>query len=394
MKDPLQNFKDNHKNLHQFFKYATIGATATIIDLSGLYIFVEYANFSVIPAAVLSFLIANITSFLLNKNWTFQNTSKNYRKQYIKFLIVSLGGLLLTVGFMSVFVNIFKIWYMLAKILTSLVVMFWNFLGNKLWTFKLQNLFLQILNEFPFELSIVIPAYNEQNRIAKTLNAIENYVQQKNTKAEILVVSDGSDDNTNEVVEELSARIPNLKLLSYPKNRGKGFAVKTGIKNSHGRYILITDADNSTPIEEYEKLLKTLKQTDSQIAIGSRYLKDSDIQIKQPKYRILLGRLGNRLIQFFLLEGIQDTQCGFKLFENKCAKEIFAMQKIHRFGFDMEALVIAKTLGYKVIEVPVSWLNSEGSRVRPIKDGLITLKDLIYIKLNLLSGRYNNEQFK
>ena len=221
---------------------------------------------------------------------------------------------------------------------------------------------------------------------------ISDYIFEKNLNTEIIVVDDGSKDRTTEVIKHYQGKIKNLKLIALGKNYGKGYAVKKGIDESKGKYILFTDADNSTPIEEFEKLFKELKENDAQIAIGSRYLSDSKVKIAQPRYRILMGRMGNILIRIFLIDGIKDTQCGFKLFTHEAAREIFSLQKVRRFGFDMEALVVASSLGHKIIEVPVSWFNSAESRVRPIKDAFITLKDLVYIKLNLLSGRYRVEK--
>ncbi len=148
----------------------------------------------------------------------------------------------------------------------------------------------------------------------------------------------------------------------------------------------MTDADNSTPIEEYASLIQKMRKND--IAIGSRYLKNSQVKRKQSASRIAIGRIGNFLIQMFLVDGITDTQCGFKLFTHHSAKEIFFRQKVTRFGFDVEVLVIANTLNYSIAEVPVSWFNSPESRFRPIRDAIRTFFDLLYIKLNLWSGRY------
>ncbi len=292
---------------------------------------------------------------------------------------------------MYVFVNVLEIWYMLAKIFTSLIVLTWNFLGNKIWTFKLQLKNQTKENNFTHELSIVIPAYNEENRIKNTLLIIDDYIKSKNLNAEIIVVDDGSKDKTTELIKKYKSKIKNLEVIRYEKNQGKGFAVKTGVEASKGKYILFADADNSTPIEEHEKLQKALTKNNAEIAIGSRYLKESNVKIKQPKHRVLISRAGNFLIQAFLIDNIKDSQCGFKLFTSKAAKDIFRFQKVKRFAFDMELLVIAQNLEHKIIETPVSWFNSTESRVRPVRDGLRSLKDLVYIKLNLWSGRYSND---
>ena len=240
--------------------------------------------------------------------------------------------------------------------------------------------------DYKYEFSIVIPAYNEKNRILKTLNSIYEYFQNENF--EIIIVDDGSNDNTTSFIENKKESIgENIKIISYQPNKGKGYAVKKGIEKAQGKFILFTDADNSTPIEEFKKLLTALKNNND-IAIGSRYLSNSDIKIKQNIFRILIGRLGNLLIQLLLVKKVKDTQCGFKLFKNEVAKNIFKKQTINRWGFDMEILTIAQILDYKIVEVPVSWLNSSDSRLRPIRDTIKTFLELIKIKLNLLTGKY------
>ncbi len=376
--------------MNKFFKYAIVGSLGTFVDLGSLYLLVEYGRIPVITASVASFFLAVINNFILNKIWTFESKSRNYRKLFIKFLIVSTVGLVLTVSCMYIFVNIAGIWYMFAKVMTSLIVLSWNFLGNKFWTFSIRNSENLKLTDFAYDLSIIIPAYNEENRIKNTLLSIEDYLSTKKINVEILVINDGSKDKTEEVVKTCQHKIINLKIINLKKNYGKGAAIKRGVDESRGKYVLFTDADNSTPIEELEKLRKYLHRKNAQIAIGSRYLRDSLVKIKQPKYRVFLGRAGNLLIRILLIDDIRDTQCGFKLFTGEAAKNIFHYQKIKRFGFDVEALVVANHLGYKIVEVPVSWFNSVESRVRPIKDAFITLKDLVYIKLNLWSGRYND----
>lgn len=245
--------------------------------------------------------------------------------------------------------------------------------------------------KFIHELSVIIPAYNEQHRIKNTLLSIWNFFKNEKINAEIIVVDDGSTDETGRIVESQKDVIPNLTLIRLKKNLGKGNAIKTGVMASNGKLILMTDADNSTPINEYLKLKDAL--TDEYgIAIGSRYLKNGHIKIRQPFYRIIIGRLGNMLIRILLIKNIKDTQCGFKLFRHDVAKQIFFKQKIKRWGFDMEALVIAQLLNYKTKEIPVSWFNSTETRLRPIRDTFGTLLELIHIKLNLIRNKYSDYQ--
>ena len=370
-----------------FFKYAIVGCLGTAIDMGSLYVFVEFLHIHLLLAAAMSFILAVINNFILNKYWTFQNKSSNIRKQFIKFLIVSITGLLLTELFMALFVYDLKIWYMASKLITSGLVLIWNFLANKYWTFKDRIFYVHCREHYDYDISVIVPAYNEQKRIKKTLEAINDYFMNKPMTRQIIVVDDGSSDNTVGVVENLGKEINNLSVITYNPNRGKGYAVKTGVEASHGEYILFTDADNSTPVEEFEKFYPLLKN--NKVVIGSRYMTGSNIVVTQPWYRVLLGRFANTLIQVFILDGVRDTQCGFKAFQHEAAREIFSRVKINRFGFDIEILAIARLLNFTVREIPVSWYNSGESRVRPVKDALKTFRELIYIKLNLWGGRYS-----
>jgi dolichyl-phosphate beta-glucosyltransferase len=378
--------KVNPKEFFVFIRYATVGVTGTALDVGSLYVFVDLLHIPVLVAAAMSFILAVVNNFILNKIWTFRNNSRNFRKQFIKFLIVSVVGLALTEICMALFVYLLDIWYIVSKLITSVIVLTWNFLANKNWTFTDKIRPLPAADRYDYYLTIVIPAFNEAKRIENTIEAIHRYFERKGMTREIIVVDDGSNDDTAGVVNALRARIPDLHCVRYLPNRGKGYAVKIGVEQSRGEYILFTDADNSTPIEEFEKFYPLLSHT--KMVIGSRYMADSDVKIRQPKYRILLGRLGNFLIRVFLFDDIRDTQCGFKAFQHRAAKELFSRMKVNRFGFDIELLSIAHLLKYPVHEVPVSWYNSPESRIRPIKDALRTFSELLYIKLNLLSGRY------
>lgn len=383
---PHMNIPSLIRQFYPFFKYCVVGVMGTAIDLLVVILLVELFDFHPVLAAFFGFLLAVTNNFFLNKIWTFQNRSKNYRKLWIKFFLVSSVGLAMTIALMYMFWEIFHIDYRIAKLLTSAIVLVWNFLANKFWTFTMDERHVHIPATFDYEVSVVIPAYNEEDRIQNTLILVDAYFRRKKIKGEIIVVSDGSTDGTERVLRKMKDDIRNLTIVVHRKNHGKGFAVQKGIEKSRGEYILMADADSSTPIEEYEKLKKKIRN--KHIAIGSRYLKNSKVKRRQPASRVFIGRIGNALIRLFLVDGIQDTQCGFKLFEHRIAKEIFCRQKIKRFGFDVEVLVIAKSLNYKIIEVPVSWFNAIGSRFRPIRDAIRTFFDLVYIKMNLWSGRY------
>lgn len=231
------------------------------------------------------------------------------------------------------------------------------------------------------ELSIVIAAYNEEVRLPLTLRKIHDYAASRNITTEIIVVDDGSSDGTAELTEAISGDIPELKLISYPHNRGKGHALRTGVLASRGGLVLLTDADLSTPIEELETLRPFIDDASCHIAIGSRALAMSRITKRQPWWRQGMGKIFNRIVKALVIDDYSDTQCGFKLFEGETARSLFAKAHIDRFAYDVEILALAKKNGYRVAEVPIEWLNAPGSKVHPVKDSLQMLKDLCRIRL-------------
>jgi glycosyltransferase involved in cell wall biosynthesis len=232
----------------------------------------------------------------------------------------------------------------------------------------------------PF-LSVVVPAYNEESRLAPTLDRIKQYLTGRDYSAEIIVVDNGSSDGTAAL-----ARRAGVSVLSEPR-RGKGAAVRTGVLAAGGELILFSDADLSTPIEEVEKLLAAL-EAGHDIAIGSRGLPDSKLPVRQPWYRELVGRAGNVLVRLVAVRGIADTQCGFKLFSRSAARRLFEAQRTTGIAFDMEILFLAQRLGLKVAEVPVTWIDNPDSRISRVRDSLDALKDLLRIRLNWLGRRY------
>lgn len=367
------------KQFLPFFKYCVVGTSGTFVDFASLFVMVEYLGVNVYVGATLAFLLAVVNNFTFNKIWTFKNKAKTYRKLFIKFLLVSCVGLLITLSFMFFFVNILGIWYMLAKILTAPFVLTWNFLGNKYWTFKSETKPEHKTDKFEYDLSIVIPAYNEAKRIGNTLKEIIKYTP----NAEIICVNDGSTDETLKVMQSFEK----IKIISYEKNSGKGYAVNKGMMKAKGKYVMFIDADNAVPIHQIEKMMPEF-DNGAHIVIGSRYLPDSFIQNKQPKYRTFISRVGNLLIKLFLINDLKDTQCGIKMFEHNAAKQVFSRQKTKRFSFDMEILTIAQSLGYEIKEIPVRWEYTADSSLRAFRDSAKTLFDLFYIKLNLWCGRY------
>src|SRR5271157_6191869 len=242
-------------------------------------------------------------------------------------------------------------------------------------------------SDYDMTYSIVIPAYNESARLGATLEKVLAYVRQQGWDAEVIVVNDGSRDNTAEIVRGFAKNNPMVRLVENPGNRGKGYSVRNGILNSRGDVVVFSDADLSSPIEETPKLLQALAAGDD-IAIGSRWLRAELQTQRQSVHRQLFGRIFNLLLRIVLGLRFKDTQCGFKAFTRRAAQRIFPLQRIERWGFDPEILFLAQRLGLRVAEVPVLWAHSEGTRLHPFRDGLRMFWDVIRIRWNALTGAY------
>ena len=232
-----------------------------------------------------------------------------------------------------------------------------------------------------------MPAYNEGARIATTLEKILAYATERGWKVEIIVVNDGSSDNTAEIVRGYMAKHPMVVLLENPGNRGKGYSVRNGMLHARGDVLLFSDADLSSPIAEADKLFAAIT-SGADVAIGSRWLR-SELQIqRQPLYRQLFGRIFNLALRIVLGLNFRDTQCGFKAFTPRAAQAIFPLQKVERWGFDPELLYLAKKFRFTVNEVPVAWAHREGTRINPLRDGIRMFGELLKIRWNALNGKY------
>ncbi len=237
--------------------------------------------------------------------------------------------------------------------------------------------------------SIVLPAYNEEARLPASLTAIFCYLETSGcADYEVLVVDDGSTDGTAAAAEQFIAKHPRMRLLRNPGNRGKGYSVRHGMLEARGDWVLFSDSDLSAPIEEVERLLKAATEQGAAVAMGSRALDRSLIQIHQSWFRETAGRTFNLLMRILTGLPFADTQCGFKLFQRRAAQEVFSRQRIERWGFDAEVLFIARKLGFKTIEVPVHWSHSEGTKVNMIRDSANMFIDLFRVRWNYLRGRY------
>jgi glycosyltransferase involved in cell wall biosynthesis len=233
------------------------------------------------------------------------------------------------------------------------------------------------------DLSMVIPAYNEARRLPPTLARLRDYLDAGPDSYEVLVVDDGSDDDTVAVARGVASEWPQLEVLTLPHNQGKGAAVRKGMLHARGALRAFSDADLSTPIEELPRLRSRLGGA-CHVAIASRDAPGSDIQVHQPRWREFMGRTYNRILRLLVLPGIRDTQCGFKLFTSEAAEACFAPLDTFRFGFDAEVLVRAHRRGWEIAEVPVQWRHVEESRVGGIGDALRMLYDLVLLRFRKL----------
>lgn len=239
-------------------------------------------------------------------------------------------------------------------------------------------------------LSIIIPSYNEELRLPPSLAAIAEYIQKSGRKTEVLVVDDGSKDQTAAVAETFRVRIPQLRVVPNGENRGKGYSVRHGMMEARGDIVLFTDADLSAPIEEADKLIAALGQYD--VAIGSRALDRNLIAVHESGFREFAGIIFNKIVRVVLWLPFVDTQCGFKAFRREKCKIIFEQQRIERFGFDPELLFLARVHGLKSIEIPVRWAHSPATKVSMFRDSVQMFLDVFTIRWNGLMGRYRRQK--
>jgi len=245
-----------------------------------------------------------------------------------------------------------------------------------------------MLNDPAIRLSVIIPAYNEELRLPQTLNHVIGYLESQSFSSEILVVNDGSTDATGQIVRKRDPGAVPLKLIAHDDgaNHGKGASVKKGMMEARGAFRLFMDADNSTTLDQVDRFWPFFEQG-YEVVIGSRALKDSVIGVHQPRHKEIAGRFGNWFIRRLAMPGILDTQAGFKVFSAKAAETIFPRQSIQRWGYDIELLVIARAHGFRIREVPITWINAVGSKVT-MRAYFQVLADVLQIRRNLKAGLY------
>lgn len=229
------------------------------------------------------------------------------------------------------------------------------------------------------QLSVVIPVYNEEHCIAESIRRVTAFLTLKGDPWELVVVSDGSKDDTNAIVSAAAARDPHVRFLAFETNLGKGATVRRGVLASHGKNILVTDADLAAPIKEVEKLLSALGEG-FDAAIGSRGIRKKGRDVQQTPHRALSGRVFNWIVRLFFLKGFKDTQCGFKCFKREAALPVFEAQRLNGFSFDVEILYLALKRGFKIKEVPVMWRAGAKSKVRVLRDSVRMIRELFLLR--------------
>jgi dolichyl-phosphate beta-glucosyltransferase len=239
------------------------------------------------------------------------------------------------------------------------------------------------------DLSIVIPAFNEEARLGPTLREYLAYCRRTRRHVELIVVDDGSLDRTSAVVHALESEYPEVRLIRLAENRGKGHAVRSGVVNAQGRLVLFADADGATELGEVERL-ETAISAGADVAIGSRALQDGRVKVQARLYRRVIGRIFHGLVETLTVPGVKDTQCGFKLFRGPVAHDLFSRMRISGFSFDVEVLMMAQRRGYRIAEVPVNWTHQPGSKVNLVTDSARMLRDLFVIRGRYLRGQYNS----
>jgi dolichyl-phosphate beta-glucosyltransferase len=235
-------------------------------------------------------------------------------------------------------------------------------------------------NSTTIDLSIVVPAYNEERRLPPTLIDMIDFCEENYPSYEIIVVDDGSSDKTSSTVQKFAKVRPTVRLIRLPRNQGKGHAVRPGVLSSRGDYVLFADADGATPISELSRLM-TAAKTGSDVVIGSRAKQSDETKVSTVIHRKILGRVFNKVVNLLLLPGIADTQCGFKLFTKRAAAYLFSQQQSDRFSFDVELLFLAQQVKLTLTEVPINWTNVPGSKVNLVLDAIAMFRDILRFKV-------------
>jgi len=395
----IKKILDNHV-LRQFVKYVIVGCVVTAIDMAVLHLCYRILHIPIKVSVIAGFMCGNVSSFIFNKYYTFRNFSKAVVRQYAKYFVTSMTGLLWTLFLMTLFyekLNLFASMtsynYLLCKMIVAVLVMFWNFTIIRHWT--LTHYTLPPLLPVPEEklkrdiqLSIIIPAYNEENRLPGTVKAVTDWMGRQNYSYEIIIVDDGSTDNTVSKIRELNKTSGHpLTLLSLSSNQGKGTAVREGMLHACGRFRLFMDADHQIDIRELEAFIPHFDEY--RVIIGSKYARDiNKTGARISAIRKFVSRLGNCIIRLLFNLKVRDTQCGFKVFPGSLAEHLFRLQKVSGFAFDVEIIALSALYKMQILELPITLKDTNESRVRTFTDSIKVFRDLLKIKLNIWKKNY------
>jgi len=375
------NYFKKNKNIEYFIKFCVVGFFSALVDFSFYLLFTRIFFINYLFSAAIAFIIACTFNFYYNRLWTFRIDYGNKKDQYLRFLLVSTIGLFFTELILYILVEKF-LWYdIFAKIIAIIIVTNLNFILKKNWAFKKKIKQFKIKEyKHSLDISVIIPVYNEEKVIENTILEIKNYLSNNFDTYEIIIVDDKSIDNTLGVLNN----IKNIKILRNLRNHGKGYTVSKGVKNAKGFLILFMDADNSTSIKELDNFIKY--KNDYDLLIASRGLINSKINIKQSIKKRTLGKLGNLMIRIIIFSRVHDTQCGFKLFNNK-VKYLFEKLTIEDWGFDFELIFLARKYSFNIKELPVEWNNNFDSKVK-WTDYLKTFTQVFKVRYNNLINKY------
>ncbi|MGE5390632.1 MAG: glycosyltransferase [Deltaproteobacteria bacterium] len=389
--------------LGQLMRFGFTGLINTVIDFAIFNLFLSLTGWTNGPGLLVINLIAvtaaATNSFYMNRHYTFRASAQS--TQFRQFIIATLCGMALNSLGVMLFskLAVFTPWTAtealnLGKLCGAVISAVWNFLLYRHWVFKrpLEAAKTESADTVPGLTSIIIPAYNESRRLPQRLVSLASSLSNR-FPLEILVVDDGSTDDTAELVRLAADHYPNINCHSYHPNKGKGQAVKTGMLEARGEYLIFTDADDSFSPEHIELMAGRL-QMGSEVVIACRQTRDGERSQGESGIRRMMGRTFNRLVQGLILPGFSDTQCGLKGFRSDIAHRVFSRQVINGFAFDVEILALTRTMGYAIEQIPVSIADSPGSRVNKLLDPIRMLLDILRVKVSLAANLYELENKK
>ncbi len=387
--------------IQQFIKYVIVGCIVTAIDMLALHLMYRVAHLPIKVSVIIGFMCGNVSSFVFNKYFTFRNFSTEIFRQYAKYFLTSMTGLLWTLLLMTLFyeklglfAGITKYDYLLCKMIVAVLVMFWNFTIIRHWTLASYEFsHLPPLSTYGKQnsvfLSVIIPAYNEQYRLPQTILAVQKWLGEHSFTSELIVIDDGSTDQMVASIKEQFGNNPSLRVYSLPHNQGKGAAVRAGMLLANGEYRLFMDADHQIRISELDAFLP--EAATDKVIIGSKYIHKSERKqgAKISFARMLVSRLGNIIIRSLLNLNVRDTQCGFKLFPAELAEAVFRLQRLKGFAFDVEVLCLARLYNAQIVEKSIELQPTDETRVRTMQDSVRVFGDLLRIKMNIWRRVYH-----